>query len=66
MTKREGVVITAVTGCLCVPSFGEFHKYVEELMDRPVWTHEMGSKVFAEELKLRAKPEFEKIMEGMK
>ena len=26
---------------LCVP-FGEFHKAVEEVLERPVWTHEFG------------------------
>lgn len=36
--------------------FDIFHKYVEDIMGRPVWTHEMCH--IAEEIKNRARGEF--------
>ena len=42
MTKRECAIVSAYTGILC-GDFNEFHKYVEELMNRPVYTHEFAN-----------------------
>lgn len=39
MTKREAAIVSAYTGYL-IGDFDEFHKYVSEIMDRPVFTHE--------------------------
>ena len=44
MTKKEKAIIMAYTG-VCMLNGGEFqhfHKYVEELMGRPVFTHELA------------------------
>jgi hypothetical protein len=57
ITKREAAVISAYTGILLGP-FDELHKYIEEIMERPVWTHELASKNVWEEIKLKSKPEF--------
>lgn len=47
MNKREGAIISAYTGIL-IGKFDDFHKYVEEIMNRPVLTHELADeKVFA-------------------
>ena len=40
MTKREGAILSAYTGCLLC-DFNDFHKYIEELLGRPVFTHEI-------------------------
>ena len=57
MTKREAAIVSAYTGFLC-GEFSEMHKYVEEIMGRPVWTHEMGSASFFNEIKTKSKPDF--------
>ena len=57
MTKREAAIVSAYTGFLC-GGFGGLHEYVEEIMGRPVWTHEMGNKDFADEIKQKARPDF--------
>ena len=36
--------------------FDIFHKYVEKIMKRPVWTHELP--MLEEEIKEKAKPDF--------
>lgn len=38
--------------------FQIFHKYVEEIMGRPVYTHEMAIKAVDDEIKEKAKAEF--------
>jgi hypothetical protein len=57
MTRRESAIIGAFTGTLVGP-FNALHGYIEELMKRPVWTHELASKELSEEIKRRAKKDF--------
>lgn len=63
MTDREKAIVMAYTGVamLTGEKFGIFHKYVEDIMGRPIWTHEFA--ILAEEIKERAKPDFLKICE---
>lgn len=57
MTAREAAIVSAYTGIL-IGSFSEMHAYVEEIMRRPVWTHEMASEAIFEQIKAKAKPDF--------
>lgn len=58
MTKREAAIVSAYTGYL-IGEFSDFHAYVEEIMGRPVFTHEFPS--IAEELKKKSKKDFMSI-----
>lgn len=49
--KHDAAVVTAYTGIL-MGRFDDYHKYIEDLMDRPVWTHEIPA--LAHELKERS------------
>lgn len=60
MTVREGAVISAYTGILICKTFSPVHEYIEEIMGRPVWTHEILS--LHDEIKNKSKAEFEKII----
>ena len=44
MTNREKAIVMAYTGAcmLTGDKFNIFHEYVEKLMGRPVYTHEIG------------------------
>ena len=64
MTKLEGAIISAFTGNLCC-NFNEMHKYAEEKLGRPVFTHEFASKEVANKLKEKARPDFLALMEGL-
>lgn len=61
MTNREKAIVMAFTGMcmLTEDKFNIFHKYVEELMGRPVYTHELG--FLADEIKEKAKDDFIKL-----
>lgn len=58
MTDREKAIVMAHTGiCMLVgDKFQIFHKYVEDIMGRPIWTHEMG--LLADEIKEKSKADF--------
>lgn len=61
MTDREKAIVMAYTGVamLTGDKFQIFHKYVEEIMGRPVQTIEMG--FIANEIKEKSKADFMKL-----
>jgi len=63
MTDKEKAVVMAYTGVtmLAGDKFSIFHKYVEDIMGRPVYTHEMGDRETARKIKEKALPDFLKI-----
>lgn len=66
MTDREKAIIMAYTGiCMLTgDKFQIFHKYVEDIMGRPIWTHEMGIKSIADEIKAKSKDDFIALCEA--
>lgn len=57
MTEREKVIVSAYTGFLMC-DFNDLHKYIKEKMQRPVFTHELTSEKFWEELREKIKDDF--------
>lgn len=62
MTYKEAVIISAYTGVLMC-DFDDMHKYIEEKLGRPVWTHELASSGIQNEITQKCKPDFLKICE---
>ena len=60
LTKREAAIIAAYTGYL-IGEFSEMHKYIEEVMGRPVFTHEMVLNEFMKQLHEKSKQDFVSI-----
>jgi len=60
MTDREKAIVMAYTGyCMLTgDKLSVFYEYVESIMGRPVYTHEMGTKVIDNIIKEKAKPDF--------
>ena len=60
MTKQECAIIMAHTGiCMLTgEEFNEFHKYVEYIMGRPVWTHELANEEVKNEIIENSKDDF--------
>ena len=65
MTKHECAIIMTHTGIcmLAGEDLNIFHKYVEDIMGRPVFTDEMEMGVIADEIKERSKADFLKLCE---
>ena len=61
MTDREKAIIMAYTGACMLQEdkFNIFHKYVEEVIGRPVYTHELGE--LQEKIKEASKEDFIKL-----
>ncbi|KKN53849.1 hypothetical protein LCGC14_0598080 [marine sediment metagenome] len=57
MTEREMVIVSAYTGVL-LGRFCDMHEYIEQIMERPVSTHELGNKRIMEEIRCRSKRDF--------
>lgn len=57
MTKWEKVVISAYTGVLMC-DFDDLHKYIEDKLGRPVWTHEPASRAVWAEIAEKTKEDF--------
>ena len=57
MTKREAAIVSAYTGSLC-GDFGTMHEYIEEIMGRPVFTHELGNREMAKDIRDQSRQDF--------
>ena len=63
MTKQECAIVMAFTGMVMLngDDFDIFHKYVEKIMGRPVWIHELP--MLEEKIKEKAEPDFIRLCE---
>ena len=57
MTKHEKIVVSAYTGVLMC-DFDDLHKYIQEKLGRPVWTHELAAESVWAEIKEKSKEDF--------
>lgn len=60
MTDEERVIITAYTGysMLKGEKLNLFYEYIEKLLKRPVFTHELGSNEIWNEIHEKSKKDF--------
>ena len=55
MTKKEAILLSAYTGYLLVDNIGEVYMFLNDLMGRPVYSHELASEEFMKEVQKRCK-----------
>lgn len=58
MTKREAAIVSAYTGYL-IGEFSDFQAYAEEIIGRPIFTHELL--MIADELAKKSREDFMSI-----
>jgi len=60
MTDRERAIVMAYTGAcmLSGEKFSIFHRYIEEICGRPIWTHELAIESVINEIKEKSKADF--------
>lgn len=61
MTYHDKVVLSACTGVLLVDNFDDVHRYINELLGRPVFTHELASMEIFDEIREKVKPDLFKV-----
>lgn len=66
MTDKEKAVVMAYTGVtmLSGEKFSIFHKYIEDIMERPVFTHELASELVWEQIKEKSRADFLRLCRG--
>jgi hypothetical protein len=57
MTRQEAAIVSAYTGVL-IGRFSDLHRYIETLLDRPVFTHELADNSLFDKIKAKAKKDF--------
>ena len=62
MNKREAAVITMYTGVL-IGSFSDAHKYAEDILGQPIFTHQFAEPEMIERIKDLSREEFLRINE---
>lgn len=62
MTKQERIIVSAYTGYMMC-DFDSMHKYIEEILGRPVFTHELARDYILKEIREKVKPDFIKLCE---
>lgn len=60
LTKRQAAIIGAYTGTVAGP-FSDIHELIEEILGRPVWTHQLIDDKIQEEIQEKVKPLFLEI-----
>jgi len=65
MTDHEKAIVSAYTGItmLTGEKFSIFHKYIEDICGRPIWTHELANEKVVNEIKEKSKPDFIRLCE---
>ena len=63
MTDREKAIVMAYTGVamLTGDKLDIFYKYLAELFDRPVFSHELATQEMTDKIKEKSKPDFIKL-----
>ena len=57
MNKQEALIVSAYTGIL-MTDFSSLHEYIETLLDRPVFSHELADPGVQEAITAKVKPHF--------
>lgn len=57
MTEEEKIIVSAYTGYLMC-DFHKVHKYIEDKLGRPIYTHEMAFDSVQKEIHEKQKPIF--------
>ena len=64
MKKQEAILVSAFTGFLLTKDFSDVYKFCEDLIGRPIWTHEFASRTVQEEIKEKCRPLILELIEN--
>ena len=63
MTKDELILISAYTGFLLAPDFGEVHEACEKALGRPIFAHELASNEVNEAIREALLPKIKQMVD---
>ena len=62
ITPEEAILLSAYTGFLLVQDFSDVHKFCEDTLGRPIWTHEFAHKDVQKEIQDKLRPQIMKLI----
>ena len=65
MTKEEAILLSAYTGFLLVPDFSDVHKFCEDTLGRPIWTHEFADQDVQKEIREKLRPQIMELVQNI-
>ena len=64
MTREEAILLSAYTGFLLVQDFSDVHKFCEDTLGRPIWTHEFADKDVQKEIQGKLRPQIMTLIQS--
>ena len=64
ITLEEAILLSAYTGFLLVQDFSDVHKFCEDTLGRPIWTHEFADKDVQKEIQGKLRPQIMKLIQS--
>lgn len=65
MTREEAILLSAYTGFLFAPDFSEVHKFCEDTLGRPIWTHEFADRCLQKEIQEKLRPQIMELVQNI-
>ena len=65
MTREEAILLLAYTGFLLAPDFSEVHKFCEDTLGRPIWTHEFADSDVQKEIQEKLRPQIMELVQNI-
>ena len=65
MTREEAILLSAYTGFLFAPDFSEVHKFCEDTLGRPIWTHEFADNCVQKEIQEKLRPQIMELVQNI-
>ena len=65
MTREEAILLSAYTGFLLVPDFSEVHKFCEDALGRPIFTHEFADRDVQKEIQEKLRPQIMELIQNI-
>ena len=65
MTREEAILLSAYTGFLLAPDFSEVHKFCEDTLGRPIWTHEFADNCVQKEIQEKLRPQIMELVQNI-
>ena len=65
MTREEAILLSAYTGFLFAPDFSEVHKFCEDTLGRPIWTHEFADSRVQKEIQEKLRPQIMELVQNI-
>ena len=65
MTREEAILLSAYTGYLLAPDFSQVHKFCEDTLGRPIWTHEFADRCVQKEIREKLHPQIMELVQNI-